>query len=276
LNHYRMLVVDLDDTLLTDDRTVTDATRAALAEAAARGVVVTLATGRMYASARRIAESLRLDVPIITYQGALVKTLDGRVLYERTVPRDVAERFWQYCKQNRLHLHVYHDDTLYVPEDNDKSREYAALSEVPFVVEPNLGRLIGLPLPKMLVVDDPERLDRIMPELRDMFGDRAHITKSKPHYLEVLHPEATKGHAIRFLAAHFGCDMKEVIAVGDSWNDRDMIEAAGLGVAMGNAVEPLKAVADFITATNNEDGVRLVVERFILGREPSTTPSRAS
>ncbi|PDO10520.1 MAG: hydrolase [Candidatus Reconcilbacillus cellulovorans] len=271
-----MLVVDLDDTLLTDDRTVTDATRAALAEAAARGVVVTLATGRMYASARRIAESLRLDVPIITYQGALVKTLDGRVLYERTVPRDVAERFWQYCKQNRLHLHVYHDDTLYVPEDNDKSREYAALSEVPFVVEPNLGRLIGLPLPKMLVVDDPERLDRIMPELRDMFGDRAHITKSKPHYLEVLHPEATKGHAIRFLAAHFGCDMKEVIAVGDSWNDRDMIEAAGLGVAMGNAVEPLKAVADFITATNNEDGVRLVVERFILGREPSTTPSRAS
>lgn len=264
---YKLITIDVDDTLLTDDHRITEGTKAALAEAVSRGVVVTLATGRMFLSAKQIAKQLELNVPIITYQGSLVKTLlDEQVLYERSVPQPVAKRFYEYCQEHGLHLHVYNDDTLYVPNDGPKSRDYAALSNIPYTVEPDFSKLIELPLTKMLIIDEPAKLDALVPELQAMFGGEAHVTKSKPNFLEILHPEATKGHAVRFLADYYGCDLSEVISIGDSWNDKEMLEVAGLGVAMGNAIEPLKAVADYVTLTNNEEGVRHVVEKFVLNR----------
>jgi hypothetical protein len=267
---YRLIAIDIDDTLLTDDGEITDATREALAEAARRGVTVTLATGRMFASARKIAERIGLNVPIITYQGALVKTpFDGRVLYERSVPADAARQILDYCRKNGLHLQLYTEDELYAAEDNDKVRGYAKLSAVPYRIEPDFGKLIDRPQSKMLIIDDPDRLDRIAEELRPVFRDRVHITKSKPHYLEFLHPEATKGHALAALARHIGCTMEQTIAIGDSWNDREMILAAGLGVAMGNAIDALKAIAGFVTKTNNEDGVKHVIDTFILHPQKS-------
>jgi len=262
---YRLIAIDIDDTLLTDEGEITDATRAALAEAVNRGVTVTLATGRMFASAVKIAERIGLNVPIITYQGALIKTpFDGRVLYERSVPADAAREILDYCRKRRLHLQLYTEDRLYAAEDNDKVRDYVRITEVPYYVEPDFDKLIDKPQTKMLIIDDPDRLDRIAEELRPVFGSRVHITKSKPHYLEFLHPEATKGHALAALARHVGCAMEQTIAIGDSWNDREMIEAAGLGVAMGNAVESLKAVAGYVTKTNNEEGVKHVIDTFIL------------
>jgi HAD-superfamily hydrolase, subfamily IIB len=262
---YRLIAIDIDDTLLTDDGRITDATREALAEAARRGVTVTLATGRMFASASRIAERIGLNVPIITYQGALVKMpFDGKVLYERNVPADAAREILAYARRNNLHLQLYTEDELYAAEDNDKVRAYAELSAVPYRVEPDFDKLIARPQSKMLIIDDPDKLDRIADELRPVYHGRVHITKSKPHFLEFLHPEATKGHALAALARHVGCVMEQTIAVGDSWNDREMIEAAGLGVAMGNAIESLKAVAGFVTKTNNEDGVKHVIDTFIL------------
>ncbi|MNR55151.1 putative phosphatase [compost metagenome] len=94
-----------------------------------------------------------------------------------------------------------------------------------------------------------------------------HITKSKPYFLEFMHKEGTKGAALTFLADHFGCDLSETIAIGDSWNDHEMLEAAGLGVAMGNAIAPLKELADYVTASNNDDGVKEVIEKFVLAQE---------
>jgi hypothetical protein len=267
---YRLIAIDIDDTLLTDDGRITDATKEALAEAVRRGVTVTLATGRMFASARQIAERIGLNVPIITYQGALVKTpFDGRVLYERNLPADAAREIFDYCRRHGLHLQLYTEDELYAAEDNDKVREYAERCAVPYRVEPDLERLIARPQIKMLIIDDPDRLDRIAEELRPVYRGRVHMTKSKPNYLEFLHPEATKGHALAALARHVGCAMEETIAIGDSWNDREMIEMAGLGVAMGNAIEALKMVAGFVTKTNNEDGVKHVIDTFILNPQQS-------
>ena len=90
------------------------------------------------------------------------------------------------------------------------------------------------------------------------------MTKSKANFLEFMNPEGTKGHALEHLAAHYGYQMSEVIAIGDSWNDREMLQKAGLGVAMENAVPALKEIADFITLSNNEEGVKHVVEQFVL------------
>ncbi|MFD1957403.1 Cof-type HAD-IIB family hydrolase [Paenibacillus thailandensis] len=264
---YKLIAIDIDDTLLDDSLTVTEGTKQAMEEAIRQGVTVTLATGRMFASAQKIARQIELNVPIITYQGALVKTLlDGKALYERFVPADAARELFAFTEERGLHLQLYADDILYTKEDNDKIRKYSKLTNIPYVVEPDYEKLVEQPTPKMLIIDDPDYLDRLIPELKALIGDRTHITKSKPHYLEIMHKEGTKGHALRFLASHIGCTMEQTIAIGDAWNDHEMIESAGLGVAMGNAIPALKEIADYVTRTNNEEGVRHVIEKFILQR----------
>lgn len=264
---YKLIAIDVDDTLLNDELAVSEGTRRAMEQAIAMGVTVTLATGRMFASAQKIARQIELNVPIITYQGALVKTLlDGQVLYERNVPTDAAITLHDYCVKHGLHLQLYVNDELYGTEDNDKIKAYSALSKIPYKIESDFGALIKQPLNKLLVIDDPARLDEIALELQPLIGDVVHITKSKAHYLEFMHKEGTKGHALQFMAEHLGCTMDQTIAIGDAWNDREMVQAAGLGVAMGNAVESLKELADYVTLSNNEEGVRHVIEKFVLGQ----------
>lgn len=263
---YRLIAADLDDTLLTDELTVTEATRKALNDAIARGVHFTIATGRMYDSARQVARQVGLNVPIITYQGSLIKNLlDEEVLYERSIPVDVAREVYGICLEKGLHLQSYIDDKLYVAEENDKILGYVQQSKIPYTIEPDFTRIIAHPKQtKLLIIDEPTKLDAMMPELKTRFGDQVHLTKSKPNYLEFLHPEGTKGHALRFLAAHYGIPIEETIALGDAMNDHEMIEAAGLGVAMANAVPALKEIADYVTLSNNEEGVKHVIEKFVL------------
>jgi Cof subfamily protein (haloacid dehalogenase superfamily) len=264
---YKIIAIDIDDTLLNDEREVSPGTRAAIAEAAAQGVLVTLATGRMYASARNLAKQIELNVPLITYQGALVKNLmDDKIWYERFVPQDAALRIDEYVRENGLHLQLYWDDRLFAREDNDKVKDYSELSKIPYEIESDFSNLLKKPLPKMLLIDEPAKLDAIASELRQVAGDDVHMTKSKPNFLEFMHREGTKGCALQHLAATLGCDMSQVMAIGDSWNDREMLEVAGLGVAMGNSVPQLKEIADFVTLSNNEDGIKHVIDKFVLGR----------
>jgi Cof subfamily protein (haloacid dehalogenase superfamily) len=263
---YRLIAMDLDDTLLTDELTVTEGTRQAMNEAIAQGAHLTIATGRMFDSAQKIARQVGLNVPIITYQGSLIKNLlDEEVLYERSIPVEVARELYEYCQTHGLHLQSYIDDKLYVSEDNEKIVAYAKQSNIPYIVEPDFSRIIEHPKQtKMLIIDDPAKLDALLPELKAALGSKVHLTKSKPNYLEFLHLEGTKGHALRFLASHYGIPLEETIAMGDAMNDHEMVEAAGLGVAMANAVPALKEIADFITLSNNDEGVKHVLEKFVL------------
>lgn len=262
---YKLIAIDIDDTLINDQKEVTPATQQALEAAVAKGVVVTLATGRAYASAHKIARQTGLNVPIITYQGALVKNLlDEKVLYERYVPLVAARRLYEFCLERNLHLQTYIDDKLYTREDNQKIKDYTALNNTEYFVETVFSKVIEQPTPKLLIIDEPEVLDELIPELRELLGCEVHITKSKPHFLEIMHHEGTKGHALAFLANHFGCDLSETIAIGDSWNDHEMLECAGLGIAMGNAIPDLKKLADYITTSNNEDGVKHAIDKFVL------------
>jgi Cof subfamily protein (haloacid dehalogenase superfamily) len=262
---YRLILIDIDDTLINDEKQILPGTRAAINAAIDRGVIVTIATGRMYASAKQLAKQLDLNVPIISYQGSLVKNgQDGEVLYERAVPVDVAQELYQLSAERGYHIQAYINDELYAAEVNDRLIAYCNLSNIPYKIEPDFAKLASIPSTKLLMIDEPEKLDALMLELKDRLQNRVHMTKSKPNFLEFVHKEGTKGDALRFLANHFGCQIEETIAIGDSWNDAEMIEAAGLGVAMGNAVPALKAIADYITTSNNDEGVKHVFDKFVL------------
>ncbi|WP_195575842.1 HAD-IIB family hydrolase, partial [Paenibacillus sp. 1001270B_150601_E10] len=161
---YKLIAIDIDDTLITDEKQVTEGTKRALELAMAQGVHVTLATGRMYASARKIALQTGLNVPLITYQGSLIKNvMDGHVLLERSVPRDAALKLLEFCKEEKLHLQLYIDDELYAAEENEKLIGYCQLNNISYKIEPDFDKLLEKPSTKMLMIDEPERLDALAP-----------------------------------------------------------------------------------------------------------------
>ncbi|GBF10602.1 Cof-type HAD-IIB family hydrolase [Tepidibacillus sp. HK-1] len=268
---YKLVAIDLDDTLLRDDLKISPQTIEAIQEAVKKGVTVTLATGRMFQSAAQYAKEIQLDVPIITYQGALIKNvLSGEVLYERLLPYDLTIQVIQELRQQNKHIQIYLHDELIVESHNKYVEKYSKASNVPFkkvddLIE-TMDKLQTKPL-KIITIDEPEVIKGMEKEWQKKYGDLAHVTISKPDFLEISHREASKGQAIQYLAKSKGITMDQVIAIGDSYNDRDMIEVAGLGVAMGNGHPDIKALADYVTKTNNDHGVWEVLQKFVLNEE---------
>jgi Cof subfamily protein (haloacid dehalogenase superfamily) len=268
LTTYKMIAIDLDDTLLDKKLRIGEADRRAIELAQKAGVKVVLATGRMYRATLPYVQELGLDTPAISYQGALVKKPDtGQVLYHRPVPMDSALKIIREVRPYGYHINLYMDDDLIVAGDSPENRLYESISGVKAVEAGDLEDFLitkRFDPTKVLAVAREEQLDEIAPGLKSLFGEKLHITKSKPHFLEFSHPQATKGHALEVVAGYYGIAREEVIAVGDSYNDLEMLDYAGLAVVVANARDEIKAKADFVTGANTDGGVARVIRRFIV------------
>jgi hypothetical protein len=260
----KLVALDLDDTLLDEARLVSDRAKQAIRGAVAKGVTVIIATGRMYRSALPYALQLDLDVPLITYNGALVKcSMSGETLLHRPVDAATAAQVLELFRQRGWYIQVYRDDQLYVRERDENARYYEYIADVDAI--PVGDRLYdAVETTKLLAMDDPASIPEIYQTVEQAFGDKLYLTISKPNYLEILNPKASKGLALAYLAERLGIDRSEVMAVGDSLNDLDMIEYAGLGVAMGNSRPEVKAAAQAVTAGNDADGVAEAIEKYVL------------
>lgn len=264
IDMYKMIVIDIDDTLITNEGVVTEETAQAIREAEDQGVKVVLATGRMFASAKKVADTIGIQTPIISYQGGYIMDwVNDTVLYEKSIPSDVIKSVINFCEEQNYHLQIYSHDKLYGKVENEKIKFYSEMHGIPFYIE-ELTHFIDQPVTKMIIFEDPEHIDRVAEELNAGERDDCYITKSKPYFLEILHKEVNKGAAVEFLANYYGIDLEDVITIGDSWNDIPLLSVAGLPVAMGNATEELKKMAKYVTASNNENGVQEVIEKFIL------------
>ena len=176
-----------------------------------------------------------------------------------------------YHQQYGVHYHAIDEKNIYVttPDIGKYSYMERDLVGMPIVQQPLDQFDPNATFSKMMFVDEPEILENLIPNLSDSFKENHNIVRSMPVYLEVLHPQASKGHAVAKLAELLGLDASEVMCIGDQGNDRDMIEYAGMGVAMGNAIDEIKALANFITTTCDEDGVAVAVETHVLNTENS-------
>jgi Cof subfamily protein (haloacid dehalogenase superfamily) len=260
----RLIALDLDDTLLHTDLSISEGNRNAIQAAIEAGVTVLLATGRMHSSALRYANELRLDVPLITYQGALVKTsLSEEVWYERNLSPDQAARIVEFGRAEGFHTQLYQNDLLFVEQENEHVIAYEKLGGIQYKVA-NLSEVAKQGTIKGLFSGTPSELDRITPKLKELLGDGVQIFKSKPYYLEITNREATKGQALAHTAKQLQISRDEIMACGDSWNDIDMIQYAGLGVVMENAPDEIKEIADVLTASHIEDGVAQAITKYVL------------
>jgi Cof subfamily protein (haloacid dehalogenase superfamily) len=263
---YRLLAIDLDDTLFNNQLGITPRNREAIRAAQQAGVAVTLATGRMFRSAQPIAQLLNITLPIIAYQGALIaQPQTGDYLVHRPLPSKVAHSVISFIKPLDFHINLYLNDKLYMQQLTVYGRRYAALSGVDAYPVGDLVSFLADRAPtKLVAIGEPPEIDRLLGQTFPILSRVVHLTKSKPQFLEFSHPTATKGQALEWLAGHYGFKREEVLAIGDGYNDIDMVEWAGLGVMMGNAPEPVKALADHVAPANYQDGVADTIERFVL------------
>lgn len=271
---YRMLVVDIDGTLIGRDRHVTPRVRAAVRAALVAGTLVTLATGRWFRSAQPIAAELGLELPIILHNGALVKdSLTGEVLDHCHLPRGMATVAIDLIRTHGLQPIVYENAfegelLLAGPASFDSpatARYLASKLELRRVPLADLA-LLADPL-ALVVADSAERADPLLDELeRGPWRTVTSMSTLVPdaRFIEVMSPNCSKANAVRALAGRYGVGLDEVMAIGDNFNDLDMIEAAGLGIAMGNAPSGVRARADWVAPPVEEDGLAVAIEKFVL------------
>ncbi|MBQ3077796.1 MAG: HAD family phosphatase [Clostridia bacterium] len=259
---YKMLCLNLDDTLLERDLTIPPQVQTALRELTAGGVLVTLATGRMFPSAARYARLLGLSAPLVVYNGAVVQAIDSKPLFSRSLPVELLCRLAAFCRQKNWYLQLYNDDVIVVDTCVEETRidpdlAVAGCREVGDLTLAPLG-----PSPKAMTAGDPSVMAERLTLLRQAFGEELSIAASKPYLLEMMMKGVTKAQSLALLAQHHGIAASETVAVGDSSNDAEMIRWAGVGCCVANGLDTLKAQADYLCTGERSNGVLEVIRRF--------------
>jgi hypothetical protein len=221
---------------------------------------VIVVTGRMVQSLRRALAPAGLDDPVICYQGAVVVGADGTWLRHEPIPLAFAREALIFAAREGYSPNVYVDDELYVSQVTPEARNYAEFQHLTIHPVGDLLEWLAEPPTKLVFVGDPEALDAVEARAKAEFEGRLYISKSLPYFLEFAAAGVTKGDGLDFLASRIGFTPEETIAFGDGENDVELVEWAGYGIAVENAHERVKAVADWICPSAEHEGVAQVLE----------------
>ncbi|MDX6620033.1 MAG: hypothetical protein QOK36_2419 [Gaiellales bacterium] len=258
----RAVAMDLDGTVLDETFQPSQRTAEAVALAEATGIACLIATGRMFVSARRVAERLTIRWPLVCYQGALVgDPVTGEVLVHRPIEAPLAREILRAMpEEHARRSNLYVDDELYVWEENEATVRYSQIAGVPMHVVGNTADWIERPTTKIVTVGTNETMNELRDQMQPLFGDRAFVAKSLPYFLEFAAPGVSKASGLQLVADLLGFTAAETVAVGDAENDREMLDWASFGLAVANADERLIAEADAMIPSVHDDGVAQLLE----------------
>ncbi len=276
---YKLLVLDVDGTLVNNAKEISKQTLATLLKVQQMGVRIVLASGRSTFGLRHLIEKLELKINggyILAYNGAQVIDIkNDEVLFEKRIDPQQIPYLERKAKQNGFDIFTYHKNQLITTNpDNKHIRDEAELNGMEIVAVDNLSEAVDFsPCKCVLVSDDEEALVGLKDHWRKRLGGVLDVYRSEPFFLEVVPEFIDKGNTLGVLIDNLGIGVEEVMAIGDGRRDYSMIQLAGLGIAMGNAQESIKACADFVTADNDNDGVAQAVQKFILAEvRPTDVP----
>lgn len=257
----KLVATDIDGTILAFDKDFTEGVKNCINNLISHNVKVVLVTGRMNAAAQLVAKRLDIDTPLVSYQGGLIK-YKGETLYEKYLSKEQALKIIDWAKSVNIHVNLYNDDILYSENDSDEVKHYSEVQSVDYVVKP-FSEIKLDKVNKILAIDynNPKQIDIYEKEMPKYFPE-LYIVKSSPYFLEFSNKEASKYSAVKFLQRYWGIKDDEVLAIGDQNNDIALLKAGGVKIAMGNATEELKKVADYITDTVENDGFVKAVEKY--------------
>ena len=267
---YKLLVLDVDGTLLNDEREISKRTLAALLKVQQMGVRIVLASGRPTYGLMPLAKTLELGNYggfVLSYNGCqIIKAQNGEILFERRINPEMLPYLEKKARKNGFAIFTYHDDTLITDSpDNEYIKNEALLNNLKIIREDEFSTAIDFaPCKCMLVSDKEKALIGLEQHWEKRLAGTLDAFRSEPYFLEVVPCGVNKANTLGALLEHLGVTREEVIAVGDGVCDVTMLQLAGMGVSMGHSQDSVKVCADYVTTSNEEDGVALAVEKLIL------------
>jgi Cof subfamily protein (haloacid dehalogenase superfamily) len=267
-----LIALDIDGTLIGEDYALGPRTRAAVAEAMAAGVHVSLVTGRMSTSALPFARELGLVDPIVAYQGGLIRELPpreddlrlGRLLSHRPLPAAAAREAIAWARSVGLGVHINHLERFVIQADDPRAEDYSSFLGARAVVVPDLVAWVQRPVSKVLAPAVDPIPEAVLSDVRRRFSGRAGLTLSHPRFLEFLGVGVSKALGVRFLARRARVPMSRILAIGDQFNDLEMLAEVGHGAAMPTAPAAVLAAARYTAPPLEDEGAAQMIERLVL------------
>jgi len=269
---YKMIAMDMDGTLLNSNKEITERTKMALKKADQKGIKLVVCTGRIFTSALFYAKLIGTKAPIIASNGAYIREKDeDRIIYKKCLQKEKAKEIIKLAENEGFIPHVFTEDTIYSTKLIYSSKNYSLWNQqipenerVKVEIVKDLYDVIEEnDILKIVVMSD--ELDKLF-KLKEQIKNNMDVSvfSSFDNNFEIMAENTSKGNAVKILADYYNLKSDEVICIGDNENDISMVEYAGLGIAMGNATEELKNVADLIIDSNDNDGIAKFIENYIL------------
>ncbi|MEY2913178.1 MAG: hypothetical protein RLZZ184_2487 [Cyanobacteriota bacterium] len=272
VNDIKLLVLDIDGTITGHSNTLSVTVKEVIAAVQAKGIKVTIATGRMYCSALRFHREIGSTLPLIAYQGAWIQDPgNGKIHRHLPVSREITQQLLEYFEQpdwrSLLSVHFYINDQLYVREITKETDNYQQRCGVTAIPVGDLRQLLDHEPTKILALSEDANLtQQLLADLRFRYKPTdLYLTTSVPTFLEAANTHVNKGHAVRYLAEEMlGLESHHVMTIGDNFNDVEMLSYAGISVAMGNAPPEVQAIANWVAPSIELDGAAVAIEKFLL------------
>ncbi|HBT15965.1 MAG TPA: Cof-type HAD-IIB family hydrolase [Firmicutes bacterium] len=266
---YKLIAVDVDGTLLDSNKNLTTETINAIHQAVEKGLIFTICTGRPIQGVEPLIEKIGLDLPFITYNGAMIVMGKSReILFEVKMSNEDVKVVVELGQKYGTTTIIWVDNKLYVQQLTQQAYDYGEMSKTKPLLIKDLNELIDKGVTKVLWYDQVETIAKFQNEVGPFLNKTINYHISQPFLLEFVDIKASKAKSLARLGGYFGIKQEEIIAIGDGYNDLSMIEYAGLGVAMANAEEAIKNRADYVTLSNDKNGVAHVIYRFVLANTP--------
>lgn len=266
---YKLIVLDIDGTLTNSKKKITPATREALIKIQEQGVYVAIASGRPTPGTRKVAEELELSRFgnfVLSFNGGRVLNCKtGEVVLDKTISAQMAGILCEEARQHNVGIMTYDNECALAGTNVDEYMELEArINSIELKQVGHFKDYVDFPVNKCLMTGEPEYLVELEKELKEKYSGKLNIFRSEPFFLELMPKGIDKASVLKNFLPFLGITRDQVICCGDGYNDKTMIEFAGLGVAMANARDEVLAVADYVTASNDEDGIVEVIEKYIL------------
>lgn len=263
----KALVLDIDGTLTNSKKEISVATGQAIQELMMRGQKVILASGRPTPGMRRYARELELDRYggyLLSFNGAkIVDCHTEEIIYQRLLPLTLLPGLYRFAKENGCGLITYLGDDVISAFPPDEYVELEArINGLPVKEKANFLEFVDFDINKCLMTAEPEKAALLEEQLQERYGSDASIYRSEPFFIEIMPPNVNKAASLDKILPVLGVSREDIVCCGDGFNDISMIEYAGVGVAMGNAQQVVKDAADYVTASNDEDGLIQVIDQF--------------
>lgn len=264
---YKLIAIDMDGTLLKENKTISHRTKKAINVACKKDVKIVLASGRPLEGLDPYLEELGIKSEedyVMSYNGSIVQNAQTKeLIFKNILKGSDLSYLYKISKEVGVNIHAFSKAGCITPRMSEYSALEGEINGIP-VLEVDYNTVLpDEDIIKIMFVDPEEVLEEVIKKLPQELYEKYTVVRSASHFLEFLNKKSSKGTGVKALADHLGIKKEEIICIGDAGNDLDMIEFAGLGVAMGNAFDEVKAVADYITYSNEEDGVAHVIEKFI-------------